>query len=204
MSTTIDNLRRPRPRRAAGLSLVELLVALAITAMLLTATMVALDASFKAYADIAEQSSAQASTRLVTQRLLQLIRTSTAQGPLDNDTTVTPNAVLSGTTITSPYVELIDSKGNLVRVEHRAASKELWLVTTPLGTTTAQAQPLMSGVTAATFTNRRRQDDSGLWVLERSTMDVTVMPGADATMSIENRTPQPIRIIASTVPRKLN
>lgn len=191
-------------RRAAGLSLVELLVALAITAMLLTATMVALDASFKAYADIAEQSSAQASTRLVTQRLLQLIRTSTAQGPLVGDTTVTPNAVLNGNIITSPYVELVDSKGNLVRVEYRSATSELWLVTTVLGTNTAQAQPLMGGVTAATFTNRRRMNDSGLWVLERATMDVTVTPGADATLSLENRTPQPIRIIASTVPRKLD
>lgn len=193
-----------RRRRASGLSLVELLVALAITAMLLTATMVALDASFKAYADVAEQSSAQASTRMVTQRLLTLIRTSTAQGPLDSDTTITPNAVRAGDIITGPYVELVDSKGNLVRVEYRPTPQELWLITTPLGTNTAQAQPLMGGVTAATFTNRRRMNDQGLWVLERATMDVTVLPGADATLSMEGRSPQPIRIIASTVPRKLD
>ena len=43
--------------------------------------MVALDASFKAYAASAEQASSQATTRMVTERVLQLIRTGTVQGP---------------------------------------------------------------------------------------------------------------------------
>ena len=54
MNTNHKSDFRPKRSRSAGLSLVELLVSLAITAMLLTATMVAIDASFQAYAAAAE------------------------------------------------------------------------------------------------------------------------------------------------------
>jgi prepilin-type N-terminal cleavage/methylation domain-containing protein len=186
-----------------GLSLIETLLALAITALLLTATMVATNASFVAYADACEQASAQASTRMITNRLLMLVRTSTAHGPLIADASHDPPVTLSGSTITSNYIEVIDPKGNEVVIEYRSASKELWLVTTPAGSTTAQAQPLIGGVTACTFYALRKQDDNGLYVLDRATMDLTVHPGADATLPLENGHAADIRIIASTKPRKV-
>lgn len=60
-----------------------MLVSLAIVSVLLTATVVALDASFKAYAVAAESASTHTSARLISHRLLTLVRTSTAHGPLD-------------------------------------------------------------------------------------------------------------------------
>ena len=69
--------------RRAGFSLVEMLVSLAIVSVLLTATVVALDASFKAYAVAAESASTHTSARLISHRLLTIVRTSTAHGPLD-------------------------------------------------------------------------------------------------------------------------
>ena len=162
---------------------------MSITALLLTATMVALTASFRAYADVAEQSSTQVSTRMVTERLLTLLRTSTAQGPLDNDASVTPPAVLAGNTITSPYIELIDTYGNLDRIQYNAATQQLLMTQTPVGSNTSQTQPILGGVTAATFYNQRQLNNENLWVLQRGTMDITVTPGADATLSLETGMP---------------
>lgn len=191
------------PSRSRGVSLIEMLLALAISAMLLTATMVALDASFHAYAVAAETATTQASTRLTTHRLLTLIRTSTAHGPLAADATSTPPAVLNGETIESPYIELIDPNDRYIRVEYRPAVEELWVITQPAGGGLPLAQPILRGVTAASFHCRRRKDAEGVWILERATMDLTVEITGDTTLEIERTNLPPIRMIASTKPRKL-
>ncbi len=188
--------------RAAGLSLVEMLLALAISAMLLTATMVALDASFKAYAHAAEQASSQTATRMIAQRLITMIRTSTAHGPLVPDGATDPPVTLDNQTISSHYLELMDANGQLMRIEYRAASQELWLVTIP-PSGIAIENPLIGGVTACTFQCLRRTNSEGLLVLHRATMDFTVLPGEDATLTLENGAATPIRVIGSTMPRRV-
>lgn len=188
-----------RTRRSLGLSLVEMLISLAITAMLLTATMVAIDASFQAYAAAAESASTQTSTRLVVHRLLHLMRTSTAHGPLQAETDVT----LSGFTLTSPYIELLDPDGNLVRLEYDAAADMLYVTVTPFGGSTATREPLLGGVTQCEFKLIRRLDDDGVWILDRGSIDFVVEPDADASLAIEGDAAEPMRVIASTMPRKL-
>ena len=190
--------------RSRGISLVETLISLAITALLLAATMVATDASFRAYADACEQASSQASTRMITNRLLMLVRTSTAHGPLQPDGTANPPITLSGNTISSNYIEMIDPNGNDVKIEYRSATQELWMTMTPANGGAATSQSLLGGVSAGAFTLIRKQDDTGLWELDRGTMDITVTPGADATLSLENGHTSQIRIIASTMPRKID
>lgn len=182
----------------------ETLLALAISAALLTATMVATNASFRAYADACEQASSQAATRMIANRLLTMIRTSTAHGPLVPDGAATPPITLSGNTISSNYIELIDPNGNDIKVEYRSATQELWMTLNPVGGGASTVQPLLGGVTAGSFSLLRRQDDTGVWVLDRGTMDITVQPGVDQTLSMENGKAQAIRVIASTMPRKLN
>lgn len=196
--------------RAAGLSLVELLVALAITAMLLTATMVAIDASFQAYAAAAESASTQTATRMVINRLLTLIRTSTAHGPLLDDPSDTPPVVLlaDGQTIQSHYITLLNSQGDLIRIEYRDAThattpNELWLIIDPFGGGAQQSQPILGGVTNAEFFTHRRFDSEGVLVLERGSVDLTVEADDDATLALEGAELPPIRVIASTMPRKL-
>ncbi len=202
----VRSSRKLAPRRCAGLSLVELLVSLAITAMLLTATMVAIDASFRAYASAAETASKQTSTRLVTHRLLTLLRTSTAHGPLEPSSDPDWPVVIPGkdtNMLESKYIELIDSRGNYVRVEYRADDKELWVITQPYGSTTAEAQPLLGGVSECTFHLRRRMDEHGVLVLERGSIDLKVERDQDNTLAIESGNDTPIRVIASTMPRRL-
>lgn len=190
----IRNVRR-------GLSLVETLISLVITAMLLTATMVAIDASFRSYATASEQASSYSGLRMVSYRLLQLIRTSTAHGPL-LPTGGPPAVTIDGNLLTSPYLELLDPRDNIVRIEYKPDTLELWMSTTPAAGGTTVSQPLMSGVTSATFYCLRRLNSDNVWVLERGTMDITVQPGADATLQIESGRSPPIRLIASTMPRK--
>lgn len=188
-----------RRRRSLGLSLVEMLISLAITAMLLTATMVAIDASFQAYAAAAESASTQTSTRLVTHRLLSLMRTSTAHGPLLPETGVD----LTGTTLTSPYIELVDSDGNLIRLEYDGIDEMLYVTVTPYGGSVATREPLLGGVTQCEFKLVRRLDDDGVWILDRGTIDFTVQPDEDTSLSLEGDAATPMRVIASTMPRKL-
>ena len=200
-------------RRNRGLSLIELLLSLAISAMLLTATMVALDVSFKAYADAAEQASTQAATRMVTNRLMTLMRTSTTHGPLriinlgptdpENPFTFPLVATLNGNTVTSNYIHMFDSNNNEIRVAYDVNQNMLFLSITPPGLPT-QVQPLLGGVTNAQFSSARRLDDDGLWVLNRGTMDITALSDVNATLAIENGNAPPIRVIASTKPRKID
>lgn len=190
---------RTRRRRCLGLSLVEMLISLAITAMLLTATMVAIDASFQAYAAAAESASTQTSTRLVTHRLLTLMRTSTAHGPLLPEAGVT----LSGNTLTSPHIELLDPDGNLIRLEYDGTEEMLYVTITPFGGSVATKQPLLGGVTQCEFKLIRRLDDDGVWILDRGSIDFTVQPDEDTSLAIEGDAAEAIRVVASTMPRKL-
>lgn len=190
-------------RRHAGLSLVEMLISLAITALLLTATMVAIDASFKAYAAAAESASTQTSTRLVVHRLLSLMRTSTAHGPLLPDAGADPPVTLTGTTLTSNYIELIDPEGNLIKLEYIEDDEMLYVTVTPYGGSIATREPLLGGVTQCEFKLIRRLDDDGVWVLERGSIDFTVEADSDASLAIEGDAVEPMRVIASTMPRKL-
>ena len=203
-------------RRYRGLSLIELLLSLAISAMLLTATMVALDVSFKAYAIAAEQASTQAATRMITNRLLTLMRTSTAHGPLEAIVIAPPNplpadgegvqvslvATRNDNLISTNFIDVLDSTNNIVRVAYDDVQGMLFLTITPPGGV-PQTQPLLGGVTNAQFSCARRLNDDGIWVLNRGTMDLTVQSDTNATLAIENGNTPPIRVIASTMPRKI-
>lgn len=187
-----------------------MLISLAISAALLVATMVAVDTSFRAYADAAEQASTQAATRMVANRLLTLIRTSTAHGPLVPDAGAVPPVTLNGNIITSNFIELLAPNNDILRIEYRAVDQELWLITTPAGGGADVPQPVLGGVINAQFIASRRMDNNGAWVLERGTMDLSVLPDDDATLAVEHRKSieanqtTPIRVIASTNPRKID
>lgn len=200
---TPPNNQRPHTR-CRGLSLVELLLSLAISAALLAATMVAIDTSLRAYAIAAEEASTQAATRMVTNRLLTLIRTSVAHGPLLPDLLANPPVTLNGNILTSNFIELEDPNGTIIRIEYRAATQDLWLITPPPPAIPVQQQPILGGITNAQFFLARRQNDDGVWVLDRGTMDITVQPGAESNFSLENHVNSPIRVIGSTKPRKIN
>ncbi len=72
------HLLHRRLRRPSGFSLIEMLVALAISGLMLTAAMVALDSSFKGYKITTDSASTHVVSRLVMTRLSSMIRTGTS------------------------------------------------------------------------------------------------------------------------------
>ena len=205
-----------RPRRR-GLSLVELLIALAIISALLTATGVALDVSFKAYAIATQSASTQASTRLLTNRLLTNIRNAVAHQPLNMTADdITDGAVLvTDTLIESPFIGFVDRNGDTVRLTWYDANTpvsgdgstpgpdELWMRRTPASGGTITEQPVLKGVTACKFSMLRGKDGDGIYVLRRATFDFTVNAGDDSTLQIEAGNVPPVRVVASTKPRRI-
>jgi prepilin-type N-terminal cleavage/methylation domain-containing protein len=78
-------MRAVRPHRRHGVGLVELLIALAISAALLTAVAFAVDASFKAYAANETQAQLMQRSRLAMNRITTYIRATTQHLPDDDD-----------------------------------------------------------------------------------------------------------------------
>ena len=189
-----------RRARSRGITLMEVLIALPIIAMLLAATAVAIDASFRAYGSAAEDATTQAATRMVVHRLLGLVRTSTAHGPLEVDP---PHVVHEDGLLHSTFIELIDPQDNHIRLEYRPESEELWLIRSAWDADDSVEQPILGGVTDARFSSKPRRLRNGTLVLERATMDLTVEADPDATLPIESETRIPFRVFASTAPRKL-
>jgi prepilin-type N-terminal cleavage/methylation domain-containing protein len=79
-----DSNKRPI-RRMRAFSLVEMLIALAISAALLAATLVALQTSFRAYQVTTDQASTHAVGRLVLHRMTAMIRSGQDFRPLPSD-----------------------------------------------------------------------------------------------------------------------
>jgi len=98
---------------------------------------------------------------------------------------------------------LIDPDGNVIRLEYVPADEMLYISVTPYGGSVTTHEPLLGGVTQCEFSLIRRLDDDGVWILERGSIDFTVEPDEDTTLSIEGDAPTPMRVIASTMPRKL-
>jgi prepilin-type N-terminal cleavage/methylation domain-containing protein len=112
-STTAAGARR-------GLSLIEMMIALAISATLLTATLAALDAMFKGYKQTTEAASTHVISRIVMARITSMIRTGSGFGPL-------PPSVLDSdeNPLASDFIQFVSARDvdgeptEMVRIEYR-------------------------------------------------------------------------------------
>lgn len=187
-----------RPGRRRGFSLVEVLVAMTISATLLSSVMVALDASFRAYQSTTESASRHTMARLTMHRLLGLIRTGTDFGPF-------PLNVLTDPIITSDFIEFETSSGLLIRVEYVIEDEAFVLVTDPGGPSQTM-NVLMSGVTPQYDLNNERILPFTLQYgigpkLYRATVDFLIEDDPDLDLGIEGDDVPPLRQVGSTMPR---
>jgi prepilin-type N-terminal cleavage/methylation domain-containing protein len=203
---------RRQPRRALrghrrGFNLVELLIALAISAALLAATMVALDASFTAYQSTTEWASTQTIGRLTMHRMLALIRTGVAFGPVP----INPNDSL----VQENYIEIITRTDQYVKLEWIEVPDADHPVGNALWVEVDSDPPrlLLEGVM------KQEVEDppgSGTMVpvppftmeyelgrrLYRATIDLMVIPDDNQSVTIEgDNSNQVIRLVASVMPR---
>jgi len=194
-----------------GFSLIEMLVALAITSTLLTAALVALDASFKGYKMTTEGASSHVVTRIVMHRLMTMIRTGTQFAPAPID----PLDPAQNPLKDQDHIEFVSAEDAAagtrteVRVERRAATDasrgpfELYYIQTKYvgnAQTSQTATPMISNLQDAKFTLNYDVGDR----LLRATVDLTVRPNdvQDARIGGDLNAPT-IRLIASASPRRL-
>lgn len=202
---TIRRSPRRTPRRA--FSIVEMLVALAISSTLLAATLSAFDASWRGYKHTTESASTHVVSRIVVHRTLSLIRTGSQFGPVPADVLDAAQNPL-----TSSFIEFIseaDRRAGLNRVtrlERRTVSGspgefELWYLVTDLNTNARiQERPLLRNVRECAFILEYEPGPR----LIKATIDLTVAPRDDADMRIGVGEDAPtIRLVASTGPRQL-
>ena len=174
-----------------GFNLVEMLIALAISAALLAATMVALDASCMAYQTTTEVASTHTIGRLTMHRLLALIRTGSDFAPVPDD----PRNTLQE----SDWIQFTTPDGQILMIE--------WLEDVETGgalyVTVNDGSPykLLEGVLA--------QDDVHPFTLEyeqgctlhRATVDLLIRPDDNMDLELEGDSQQQIHLVASAMPR---
>ena len=196
-----------RPSRRRGFSMVELLVALTISATLLAATLSALDASWRSYKHTTESASTHVVARIVVTRVLTMIRTGESFRPYPADY-FDPNQ----NPVVASYIEFIE-KGNdettITRIERRQPDEavdeyELWYVqldaTTTPETVTVERK-LMDGIRECLFIMEYEPGP----VLQQATMDLSISPNDAQYMNevaLDIEAPL-IRFVASASPRSL-
>ena len=199
--------RRSRPR---GFTLVEMLIALTISATLLTATLAAFDASWRAYKHTTEAASTHVVSRIVTHSVLSLIRTGTEFGPYPEDVLDAGQNPLTSTFM--EFVAEADRAAGLdriTRLERRSVQGadnefELWYVLLDGSAdppSVIEERPLLNGVREVMFI---LEYDVGPR-LRRATVDLTIVPNDVEdirTGALGDETPA-IRLVASAVPRQL-
>ena len=195
---------RRTPRRATGFSLVEMLIALSISAMLLAATLVALQASFRAYQTTTDQAATHAVGRMVVHRITAMIRSGQDFRPLPEE--------IRDSFISSDFIEFYHpDTGNLITINWDRMTGQL-----TYSMDNGYPVVLLEGVVT------RTDDDGNViqpFLLEwepgrrvyRVTIDLMIIPDDTISTSADNYAAEsttegisteirPIRLVASAMP----
>ena len=202
-----------RPARPRAFSLIEMLVALTISATLLTAALSALDTSFKSYKHTTDGASTQIVSRISMHRIMAMIRTGTEFAPYPVD--VLDNAQ---NPLVSTFIEFklpvagSTTATRLIRVERRANGTmhngqtlfDLYYIQSDYESDVLSSQeerPLLTNLLDLSFT---LEYDVGPR-LRRATVDMTVRPndGDDAAVHTSLESPT-VRFVSSVAPRRLD
>lgn len=219
--TTRNTIKRPRRR---GFSLIEMLVALTISATLMTATLGALNAMFKGYEQTTDSAATHVVTRIALSRVLGMIRTGSDFGPFPSD-------VLSSSQnpLNADYFEYVSQRDDaerptqITRIAFRHAghdpSLRTWAIgddPPPLGYTPTtpgeiaviivdtatgdeQTYTLIAGVSNFQVT---LEYDVGPRLM-RATLDITAETAPNDDIDVRTgAVPQTVRLVASAMPRR--
>lgn len=199
---------KPRAvRRRRAFSIIELLVALTISSMLLTATLVALNASFRSYKVTTESASSHVVGRLVMQRLLTLIRTGEEFGPYPANPVVNPIIDSTSIEFAVPVTDSLTQVWTIERVDADTPETGPYYIEA----TVAQVDGDGNIISTETRVMLRCVQDM-LFTLEydvgprllRANIDLTLRPDDDQADSIAVGPDAPIiRMVASVSPRRL-
>lgn len=189
-----------------GFSLVELLIALTITATLLVATMVALDASYTAYQRTTRAASTHNVSRITMDRVQSLIRNGESFTPRPAD----PNDSI----VESDWLEIVlpvDDADNqrAMRIEWDETTEALHIITIDADSGQVLGDHLLlEGVIS-------QYDDGGQRIkpftleyhlgfnLRRATINIMIVPDDNLDVDIDGKHPYVIHLIGTAVPRRV-
>ena len=112
----------PLSRRARGVSIVEMLIALAISASVLTAVAVALDVSFRSFAINQENANVMQRCRLAMHRITTDIRTATGHQPMN---VVPLKEFTKGVNTTDTSIVMLHDNGSQISYQYDPVNKVL-------------------------------------------------------------------------------
>ena len=208
LSTRISTLSKTR-RRRHGVGLVELLIALAISAALLVSVAVAVDASFKAYAVNQDQAQLMQRARIAMNRMVTYIRGTDDHLPKSD--TAYDDFIHGKVTSDNAIEMLLDSSHG---ISFRQSGTQLQMVSFWFsGATQVYGTPrtLLEGVGTADFVVKFEPQRSAKAVktgnplcdqLKRATISLTVRPATTTTVAGEDSSDQPVTLSACVMPRK--
>ena len=198
--------RRGGPRARRGFNIVELLMALGISAMLLTATMVALDASFMAYQNTTEMASTHTISRLAMHRILTMIRNGVEFGPRP----LSPLDPIVESTFIEVNLPDDDEPDGLmyIMVEWDEVEEALFI---RIGAPDEPRYALLEGVIEQTFPAGHPRDgeqvppftlefDRGI-LLYRATVDLLIQPDDNMKVDLDGDRSEQIHLVATSMPR---
>jgi len=191
-------MRRIKIKRR-GVGLVELLIALSISALLLTATAVAVDASFKAYANNQEESSLLQQSRMALNRVVTSIRTSDTHAPTDPTLLVDFKA---GFKVTETSIGMFQEDGTNIVYRYDAAKKQL------IAEVRGKSYILARGVEAFSVSMEPMRSEEALRtgssydLLRRATILITIRTTAETAQSSETTGKHPVTLSVSVTPRR--
>lgn len=216
--------RTDPPRRAGAFSLIEMLIAISISAAVMASMMVALDTMFKGYQQTSGTVSTNVVARIAVNRILAMVRTGSDFGPFPSD--VLDNAA---NPLRADYFEYVSRRSStgavteVTRVEFRfpghdallrswgaaqqppapdftpTGSGAVWLVTINPATSARTETLLLPNVRSAVFT---LQYDVGPR-LTKMTSDLVIesLEHPDIELAA-GAAPPTIRLVASAMPRR--
>lgn len=195
--------------RRRGIGLVELLVAMAISAALLTSVAMAVNASFKAYAVNQSQGQLMQRARMALNRMVTYVRATNEHRP-DDDTAL--DSFESGLVTTASSIRMmLDSSNGMI---FRQSGNELQMIPfTVAGNTLSEGTPrtLLHGVGTNDFRITFEPQRSAVSVktgspaydqLKRASIVLTVRPTSDTSVKGEEQQGQTVTLSASIMPRK--
>jgi prepilin-type N-terminal cleavage/methylation domain-containing protein len=196
-----QTLRSTRRTHRRGLGLAEMLVALAISAALLSAVAVAVDASFKAYQINQEHSDLTQRARLAVHRITTMIRQTETHAP---DNTGLAAEFATGKTVTDIGISMFDLSDppTPITFRHDVPNRRVIAIVNNVPHTLCEGvegfavrmEPMRSAKSLRT---------GGSWdLLRRVTILITVRSNSETALKGEGVGRQQVTISASVMPRR--
>ena len=187
-----------RPSRK-GLGLVELLLALSISASVLVAVAYAVDVSFRAYSVNQEQNTLMQRARITMHRLLTQIRTTAEHQPYNAAAVADFKA---GKIATDSGIRLLDEAGRETSYKYDAAAKEIACVDADGNEFVAVRGVEFFQVKFEPMKSETSLRAGGTYdLLMRATIKITVRNADKESDVNESVAPQTVSLTASVVPR---